>query len=235
MKVALIGSPGAGKTKLAQKLVRRLNKTPLEEMPEGRWKLIDGYVDQLQKRTALPFGALSTIPHNLAVISDRWVREAELQSQGFHTVTCGSIYESIMYSTFSTLFNSNNEAAMVYDQTHYRIMMEALGVLESRTYDYDAIFWLPWTSERELEQNGTWEAVINAKLPEMLDGFDKFAVPLRGTSKENFERVIEVIRITGTWAKIAEDEQRSVRASTDDSSEPEPRSEPVSDVQAEEN
>src|ERR1700746_118260 len=110
MKIALIAAPGSGKTAVAKRAMNKLNKNP---QWESKWKVIDGYVEQLSKRTGLPFGEVSTIPHNLAVITDRWVREGEAMHRGFHTITCGSIYESFMYSSFAAMFISSNEQQMV--------------------------------------------------------------------------------------------------------------------------
>jgi hypothetical protein len=213
MKVAILGAPGAGKTKISKKLVNSLNK----QGDLGQWKLIDGYVDKLRQRTNLPFGQVSTFAHNLAVITDRWVLEREAQEKGFHTVTCGSIYESIMYSTFATNFFSTQEDMMVYDQLFYKAMMEALGGLEARTYDYTAIFRLEWTVPLVTERGHTWEGVINEKLPEALDGFNKYAIPLTGTDKSKAQAAEEVIRAIWTFAEATNDDGGTVLSSDSDS------------------
>jgi hypothetical protein len=225
MKVALLGAPGSGKSKVARLSLRRLNRLPLEKLPgdqtnpPGRqWKIIDGYVEKLQERTGLPFGEISTFPHNLAVITDRWVREAEAQGQGLNTITCGSIYESILYSTFSTLITSSREDGMVHDQMFHQVMMHTLGALESSTYDYDAIFWLPWTQEHYDQDVHSWAAVVNAKRPEALDGFSKSVIPLIGSDKVRADRVVEVIRAIAEITSPPDDEP-SVRLRTEPSSD----------------
>jgi hypothetical protein len=209
MKVALLGAPGSGKTAVAKRARTQLNKT-------DPWKVIDGYVERLTLRTGLPFGELSTIPHNLAVITNRWVLEAEAQRDGLNTITCGSIYESIIYSTFSTMFVGSIEGEMLYDDRYRDVMMHALGAIEGSTYDYDAIFWLPWTQEHYEQETGTWASVVNAKIPEALDGFGKAVIPLVGTDKVRADRVVEVIRAIAEITSPPDDE-RSVRLRTEPS------------------
>lgn len=209
MKIAILGAPGSHKTQVANSLKRKLEKSPLEDSL-AQWKVIDGYVEKLQERTGLPFGHMSTFPHNFTVITDRWVRESEAMMKGYNTITCGSIYESILYATFSTLFTSSVEEIMIYDQLFYKCMMEALGGLEQRTFDYDLMFFLPWTEEQEQELEGTWDAVVNAKIPEVLDGFSKHAVTLRGTDAQKAKTAAQFVGAFWKAAQIATYDQPSV-------------------------
>jgi hypothetical protein len=202
MKIALLGAPGANKSKVARLTLARMKRLEL-----GQWAVIDGYVEKLQQRTGLPYGEASGFTHNLSVITDRWVREAEAMNKGYNSITCGTIYESIMYSSFGTLFVSPYEAQMVEDQLYYQVMMQALGALESRTLDYDAIFWLPWSQRVAEEHEGTWDAVLNAKLGETLDGFGRYVITLIGTDKQKADRVVEVIRAIHKVKTPPDDEQ----------------------------
>jgi hypothetical protein len=221
MKIALLGAPGTGKSAIAKRAVKILNTLPLGDLigdqtnpPGKQWKVIDGYVERLAKRTGLFQEELATIPQNLAVITERWVLEAEAQNKHINTITCGSLYETIIYSSFTTLFTPMGEGSLVYDQLFNQVMMHALGALEGSTYDYDAIFWVPWTQEHFESDQDSWNAVLNAKLPEALDGFNKVAIPLLGTDKERADRVVEVLRIIAASTSPSDDEP-AVRPSTD--------------------
>lgn len=191
MKIAFLGAPGAGKTRLARKVIRMLNKLP--EAPGGNWTIVDGYVDDLTKTTGLPFGADSNFPQNLSVLGKRWMEEVGQTYRGNSTITCGSLYETVIYSTFITLNDMETESEIVSRNAFNQLMMQTLGALEVSTYDYDAIFYLPWSADRRSLEH-SWDAVVDAKLPEVLDGFSKVYFTLdQKTQKAKADRVIDVI------------------------------------------
>src|ERR1700733_12132818 len=89
MKVALLGPPGSGKTKIANRLRKLL---------DGQWKVVDNYIDTLVRRTGQPFGVNVNYYGHLAAITARMVAEWEAENKGLNTITCGSIFESIIYA-----------------------------------------------------------------------------------------------------------------------------------------
>jgi hypothetical protein len=187
-KIAILGAPGAGKTKVARKVVQLLQD------PEPKWIVVDGYVNQMIKQTGIQFGAKSNFPQNLSVITTRWTKEAEAYNKGLSSITCGSIYESILYSTFATMFRSPDEQQIVRDQLFNNVMMQALGAIEGTTYDYDAMFFIPLNPKVAKNAEGTWDKVIDAKLPEVLEAFQKKVILLdEKTDTAKAESIVEVI------------------------------------------
>lgn len=187
-KVAILGAPGAGKSRVAKEACSLLsNKQP-------HWAVVDGYVGALSKTTGITFGAESNFPHNLSVITHRWVKEAEVFNKGLNCITCGSIYESILYSTFTTMFKSPDEQQIMRDQIFNNVMMQALGALENTTYDYDAMFLIPLSKKLAKKADGTWNQVVDAKLPEVLDAFQKKVILLdEKTNAAKAQTVVDVI------------------------------------------
>lgn len=207
MKIAILGAPGSGKTKVARKAVKLLNE------PTNDWAVVDGYVDKLINDTGISYGAFANFPQNLSVITTRWIKEEESRRQGRNTLTCGSIYESILYTTFTTMFSSPDEGTMMREDMFNGIMMQALGAIEKTTYEYDAMFLLHYDKKTFDAKHDTWEQVVDAKLPEVLSGFNKNVILLdQKTDKAKAESIVEVVgKINEYYASIlAENEQPTV-------------------------
>lgn len=202
MKVALLGAPGSGKTKIAGRIARRLNTEAKS------WVVVDGYVDNLRKRTDRQFGPVSDLEDNLMVLSERRIKEDEAVLKQLHTITCGTIYETVIYSAAQSMLIPGlaDEGWMLEETQIAQITMQALGILERRTFDYDALFYLPLHKDPEAEF--TWDDVVDAKLGEVLEGFNRLAIVLDGTDRQKVDRATEVIRTIIT--AIADDDQQTV-------------------------
>lgn len=201
LNIALLGAPGSGKSSVARKIVA-LTK---QSNALGEWGVVDGYVEALSKSTGLIFGPASNFPQNLSVITTRWVKESELYSKGLNVITCGSIYESILYSTLPTMFKTEEEfAANTAENIFNQIMLQALGALEKTTYHYDAMFFIPFTEKVRLKNERTWAGVVNAKLPEILEGFTKQVILLdQKTVQDKAEYAIQgILKIKEIYAQI---------------------------------
>lgn len=181
MKIALLGRPGSGKTRLANALIQSRG-------PE--WVKVDRYVERLQKRTGWPFAHLSDYRHNLAVIFERWLEEEEMQLKGYHTITCGTIYETIIYTLAQEmrLFHWEDPRLQEQEKLIVSIMSRALGVLEARYFDYDALFYLPLEKDDD-----TWGMVVDQKIPEVLDAFHKSAIGLEVKSVKDRVDTVNVV------------------------------------------
>jgi hypothetical protein len=94
-----------------------------------------------------------------------------------------------------------------------RVAMTGLGMIESIIYDYEALFYLPYTHAMEVVKGSSYDALVNRVIPEELQGFSKNFVTLAGTEKENVKYAIELINEIRAEAKAAEDEQQPVRGS----------------------
>lgn len=213
MKVALLGAPGSGKTKVGASLVRRLN----HEFPRS-FRLADCYVDALTHETGHTFGGDLTYDayrHNLQVLAQRWVIEDKWTHRGFHTITCGTIFESMIYSAaYSTRLHTITDEQLLMEESYSaQVFMSMLGVMAARTFDYDALFYLP------LEGDSTpWGRVVDDKLPEVLEGQMKYAVVLTGTHKQKVDFATDVIARILRASQAPSDEQPTIRTSDDASS-----------------
>jgi hypothetical protein len=182
MKILLVGSPGAGKTKLARGLAKKLGEN---------WKVIDGYVDRLAKRTGNPYGPYCNYALELEVIGVRWSEEDAVSNKGMDSITVGSIYDSIIYAT-SVVPDQSSEQAMMEDVMMKNIMMQSLGALQKKTFDYTFVFFLP---NPALVGSHTWDEVLNAKLPDLLYGMNIEFIELEAdiSTKEQIESAYGVI------------------------------------------
>lgn len=208
MKIAILGAPGSGKTKIARKAINLLNTKY-----DRKWGAVDGYVDELTKITGMDFGFTANFAQNLSVITARWVKEAEYYNKSNSTITCGSFYESFLYASFTTMLTSPNETAMLRDDMLNQVNMQALGSIEKTTYDYDAMFLLRYNQQTWEAKADTWDQVVDAKIPEVLDGFGKNIILLdQKTDKAKAETIVEVVgKIDDYYASlITEDDEQAV-------------------------
>jgi energy-coupling factor transporter ATP-binding protein EcfA2 len=178
IKIALLGAPGSGKSKLARSLSRKLDDVGI----------VDGYVDKLTKLTTQKYGANTSFVQEIQVLGARWAAEDAAIAQHTCVITCGTIYESIIYAS-SVQPWAHNEQTLLEDHVYIQTVMSALGAMATKTFDYHALFYLPWESEGE----HSWESVVNAKIPEVLNGLGLAYVTLTGTNKQKVERVTEFI------------------------------------------
>lgn len=209
MKVALLGAPGADKTGVAKRLAHNLNRdNSYRGVKIGpRWKVIDGYVDGLSNRTGRRYGEEGDIPHNIQVMVERWTREAEALHHGFHTITCGSIYETMLWTAFTHLTPPVDEQEMLAWNQESQISMQFINLMERMTFNYDVLFFLPLGDH--IHTLG-WSKVIDAKLPEVLEGCFRYAVPLNeSTLRQKVTHGLKVIRYIRDQADAAEAEATS--------------------------
>lgn len=232
MKVGILGAPGSGKTKVAKAVAKELNLTQLaaEEYNLGEWSVVDGYVERLEKRRGRRFESPISFKEAFQIIGERWTAEEQAASNGASTITCGTLYETIIYAAFQTLNVRAGEQNLINDQIFYKGMMEALGLCEMYYYDYDAIFWLPYSAKTAIDKEHTWDLVINEKIPELLTGFYKNVIELTGTDKEKTSRVIEVSSAIYTTLYPASVDEPTVRQDSSTGEGEEYQSTGLSDV-----
>jgi hypothetical protein len=211
MKIAIIGAPESGKTVLAKRLLSRLNKDG------GNYRLIDGYVEKLIKRTGLAYSHFATYPMNFQVLFERWTQELDAANTGYDTITCGSIYETTVYCALHNIRDTgiipNAQDTLAYIEG--KAMMDAISFFHFGTVDYDHIFRLPYTEEKLAAKSDDWDVVIDQKLPEVLEGSFQFATVLEGTLKEKADIAINIIK-----AIAVEQSQSNERATVGGSREP---------------
>jgi hypothetical protein len=196
VKVSLLGAPNSGKSKFARSLARRLNREC-----EQKWKVIDGYVDSLAKQTGRTYGDVydrRAFPLNIQVLAERWRLEDEATNLGFHTITCGSIYETIIYAAAQgvPIATASDEQWMLNETYIAQTMMSALALLSELRFDYSMMFYLPLSKSDDWlkESDRDWSTVVDAKLSEVLEGQGRWARILEGTDKVKLYDAIEIIR-----------------------------------------
>lgn len=216
MKIAILGAPGSGKSAFATKLATALRAE--EEKPKSQSvQIVDGYVENLTKQTGFAYGIHATFPQNFQILSERWTQEQKKlyalkdSTVPVHLITCGSIYDTILYTALrinsQAVLKRNKEAVLLG-----RVAMEALGMIEKETSDYDILFFLPYNKKKRDEKGRSYDTAINLKLPEVVAEYFKTLVPLEGTTKEKVKDALRAIDAYATWQATlpAVDEQPAV-------------------------
>jgi energy-coupling factor transporter ATP-binding protein EcfA2 len=213
MKVAILGAPGSGKSKLAKKLATHMAKDDGFKRPA----IVDNYMGNLEGKTGYSYGVGATPQQNLQIIFYRWTLEQEVENRGLDSVTCGTLYESFLYAVLKSKLLEEVEGVNPVDMIQERTTMEAIGMLERTIYDYDAIFYLPYDGQTILEKGRSYDIAVDQKIPEVLEGYFKNHVRLDETERANVKHAITVIRtIRSAQAhaeQVAKDEQQTVRGS----------------------
>jgi hypothetical protein len=127
---------------------------------------------------------------NFEIAFTRRILEDEARHKGQNTITCGTIYETVVYGGIYSLGipHIENEQTKVSQTLVAQLCMGTLGVLETQYFDYDAMFYLPLENEER-----TWEHAIDAKIPEVLEGFFKQTVVLEGTDRQKVNVATQII------------------------------------------
>lgn len=183
MKVALLGAPGSGKTKLANALIGRLNGG------DFTWQTVDHYITKLVKRTGLPYDYKADFPQNVAVMTERWNAEAQARKHYANTITCGTIYETYAYALAVNFPRATSETQLIAQVEYLDVCWRFLGAMEDTTADYDLLFYLPLKDPN----SDTWHGVIDQKIPEILEAEFRRAYTLSGTTKERVNAALEKI------------------------------------------
>lgn len=142
MRVALVGVPGAGKSRIARKLEK-----------EFGFPVIDGYVDRLESRIDKSLGFNADFIPNLGVVYDRLFREWEVLKDEDSYILCGTILESACY----TAMWASDTFGLAPDPMSHRqainAFMDTLGVITVENWGYDLVFYLPAPQDAsDLEQ-----------------------------------------------------------------------------------
>lgn len=192
MKIAILGAPGAGKSKFATALAKELRKET--DNPRKDVQIVDGYVDALKKRTGFEFSMHATYPQTFQIFGERLTKEQEALSSGAQTlIVVGSIYETIAWAGIRVASDSYfNDDPTIH--TWGRLTMQTLGMLESLTFNKDILFFLPLSAKTLKAEGKSYATVLDTKLPEIVSGHFKRLVQLDGTNKKKVDYAIKTVR-----------------------------------------
>jgi len=150
MKIGLSGVQGAGKTELANDLKKVLEET-------GRYKsvkIIDNYVEEIEKETDLALGFYATYLGNAYIALGRYARERAAIKDNDVVITCGTVFETATYAAqqMESEFNSIlDEAEKLEHVRRVEAFMKFVSCLYIDTVEYDHIFHLPKIFKNESE------------------------------------------------------------------------------------
>lgn len=222
MKIGILGAPGSGKSALAKKLSRAF---------PGEFTIIDKYVEGLENKTGYYFGTYSaTHPQNYQILFHRWTLEQEAENKEKSTISCGTLYESVLYTAIHSLLIEQLEPNNPEESIQIEAAMRGLAMIETLISDYDVLFYLPYDEKMREEKENTFDLVVDQKIPQILEGYYKYSIRLEGTEREKVKNATKYVKQVRAEIKVAEDEQSAVRGSGGSDSEKSEESESVSDL-----
>lgn len=211
LRIGILGAKESGKSAFAQKLATAL-RAEKGQRKKQTVKVVDNYVQHLQKMTGYAFDIFATYPQNYQVLFERWTREQEAEHAGCDTlITVGTLYETILY----TALRVNSDIVLKEDSTvqmQGRAAMEMLGVTQSLIATHDLLLFLPYGPKSLAEKGRSYDVAVNEKLPEVVAGYFRPLTSLAGTTKRKVDDALEAIKAVerAKAALAAEDHQPAV-------------------------
>lgn len=180
MKIGVLGPPGTGKSKFARALAKKYEL-----------KVVDGYVNRLQKSTGLALGPWSSYPELFMVAGLRMVEEAKADE---NRIVVGTILDTLIYAAVhADIALHKNLTAHQAAYLNGRVAIEALSMWYTDAWDYHIAFHLPYTEEGDHEQ---WELNIDVAYRPVIDTYlPPYVYTLQGPAEERVELASEVIDI----------------------------------------
>lgn len=218
MKIAVLGAPGAGKTAFAEELTSLL----AQEL-EGSIFRLDGYVDELRNTTHLEYGGFGDYISDLQVVFKR--REWELSWPDAHTITTGTVLDSVAHCFARVEDTVNNSRELVLASERLRTIAETFGLMYVDTWDYDYAFYLPYTGDDR------YSTLVDTALVELLRTYTPVVFSFKPEVSDDEKATIAAKTIFTLEAEQLPslDEQR-VRPGGEESETDGDSSESVSDV-----
>ena|SRR5271166_184999 len=212
LRIGILGAPGSGKTAFSQKLATAL-RTERGEVKRQTVRVVDGYINNLVKKTGYAYGIFASYPQNMQVLFERWTKEQEAEHAGCEVlISVGTLYETVLYHAMKM----NSDFVLHPDERALhekgRTTMETLGAIQSLIATHDLLLFLPYDAKKLAEKGRSYNTVINEKLPEIVDGYFRPLVPLTGTTKRKVDNALQAIQAVerAKAALAAQDQQPSV-------------------------
>lgn len=182
MKIALMGPPNSGKSKLARAIAQELDI-----------KSVVGYVDLIQKNSELALGGSATYWENFMVAGTRLAKEVSV-GPGVDYVVAGTIVDTLCYAMVKAdvvLNTSPQEDQRVAQAAQDAI--RGLTTIYSQTWNYDLTFFLPYTRTQR-KRREPWERVLEVVYADVIQayGVPEVAI-LEGSSTQKFQTAMAEI------------------------------------------
>jgi hypothetical protein len=134
MKIGILGPPGAGKTKFAN----RLRRLMAQEDDNASVTVVDGYAQRIQRDTGLALGPWANWSESYMVAGYRRVQELRARKNYTHVITVGTILDTVYYCGLAA------ESFDVYGDSQSKIAtasaMAGAGIWLRSDWDYDLGF-----------------------------------------------------------------------------------------------
>jgi nicotinamide riboside kinase len=186
MKIALLGSPGAGKSKLAGALARK-----------HELRVVDNYVQKLQKSTGLALGPWATYPENLMIAGVRAAAEAKA-AQSDQIITVGTVVDTLVYCAVRSDVDLHSPDPDLRNAAYQAASaaMAGVGMWYSQTWDYTLAFYLT-------NPKGDWDNAYNA----VLENFHVPCIVLEGEHADRVKIASEIVDIAKREEQTAATQQ----------------------------
>lgn len=132
MRIALVGVPGAGKSRIARKLEK-----------EFGFPVIDGYVDRLESQIDKSLGFNADFIPNLGVAYERLFREWEVLKDEDSYIICGTVLESACYTSIWAASTMHLAESQIIQRQSINAIMDIFGIITVENWAYDLVFYLP--------------------------------------------------------------------------------------------
>lgn len=181
MRVAILGAPGVGKSKLARAIGKEHDLT-----------VVDNYIQRLQKKTDLALGPWCSYSEHFMVAGHRLAAEYAVGFDKRITVT--TIADTLAYASMKSdvvMKDTDEERRALF--LRVQSSMQGLGLIYSETWDYDISFYLPY-SEKEKKEKERWEVILDSVYPSVIESFTiRDCYTLLGNHNERLKIINETI------------------------------------------
>ena len=174
MRIGLVGTPGSGKSELAEALASALDL-----------RNIDGYAEDYEYESNFAVGEDATYIVNLGIAMTRLTKERAYAERG-GTVTCGTMLDTAAYMSCETTLFPEDGAW----RRRALASISLAGCMVSDLMTYDFVFYLP-----SKNADSTFLANVDEAMATALNLFEIAHITLdRPTLNENLELALRGIR-----------------------------------------
>lgn len=136
MNIAIVGPPGAGKTKLAKEMRAELASLHASY----KVKIVDGYAARLKRDTGLALGPYANWSENYMVAGYRRALELKARQSNHHTITCGTILDTMYYCGMVSQAEIIGSRDPQSSNIIITAAMSGIGLWFRSDWDYDLAF-----------------------------------------------------------------------------------------------